>query len=149
VKRFYAVVALALAACDSGEGDIGVGMDSGGSVDTGPDTDEGDAGALTVTYTLRSWEADVSCADAGLSTLQLVAEGAGEPIAADFPCDDQPIRLADVPSGSWTVSLHGDHGSDEGPFFAGESSVQVDGDTEVDVTVNCDENGWDDGCGGA
>jgi hypothetical protein len=116
-----------------------------------PDTADTDAqgGALTVSYTLVGYNGTADCAAAGVSLVHLVASGPGEPIEVDYPCDDEAIRLADVAAGAWTVELRAEIRDAEGPFYAGEGSVEIEGESVLDVTLECDDNGWDDGCGGA
>jgi hypothetical protein len=153
VRRFQAVPWLLFCACDPSVGfetepDIDTGMVGDADVDTDADSDSDvdEDDDLVVTYALTAYDGAVTCEGGWLNTLHLVAEGPADPIEADFPCDDAPIRLSDLTVGRWTVSLRGEMSS--GAFFEGSGSADVEGETELTIDMPCDDNGLDDGCGG-
>ena len=142
MKRFQAVLWFGLCGCDPDIGidiapDVDTGMggdaDVDADTDTDSDTDADEDDDLVVTYELSAVDGIVTCEQGWLSTLHLIAEGPGQPIEADFPCDDAPIRLSDLEVGRWTVTLRGDMSS--GAFFEGSGEADVNGETELTIEI--------------
>lgn len=149
-------------------GDDPVGDDdtSSGDDDTGDDDSTGDdddsTGAtgysLVIEYEfLGFFDTADSCAEAWVDQLWLDSslDGVPQPQLV-FPCDDAPIQLDDVATGTWTVSLASvaDIAAWDQPYSGSDPATAdvVDGGpatVTVSLALECHENGWDDGCGGA
>jgi hypothetical protein len=110
------------------------------TIDTGP-SGEGD---LAITLHFSRYEGVVGCAAAGIEEVSFTF---GES-AITLPCDDSAIPWLGVPAIDSMLQIRAD--TSYGPFYAASVGVTVpeDGEVPVDVTLDCDDNGWDDGCGG-
>jgi hypothetical protein len=130
--------------------------DDAGDDDAGDD-DTAAAHALEIQYDFGGFYDPAStCADAWISTLwiTLTHDGQEQPLLS-FPCDDTPILITPIGEGSWTVMAVSVEQVIlwDGPYAASEiAAVEVTAPpatVPVHLTLVCDENGWDDGCGGA
>jgi hypothetical protein len=151
--RFLAGFSLLVLGCDpGGTGTIG---DVGTSTSTDPPDTAGstpvDPGSVAIAYSFSANMDVPDCASAGVSTLAVtIGTEDGETTIA-FPCDDAAIRLSDLDPGSVSIHIVGHMSNADGPFFAGDAVIDVISGAEAPATLilACDENGWDDGCGGA
>ena len=140
---------------DPAEGDDDVTGDD----DTADDDDTVATGyALEIEYVFLGFfgSAD-NCEEAWVDQLWLdsTLDGVEQPQLV-FPCDDAPIRIEDVATGTWTVSLASvtDIEAWDSPYSGSDTVTAevVDGGPEtvtVSLEIQCHENGNDDGCGGA
>ncbi len=112
----------------------------------------GPRGGLSIAYTFDPGMLGVtSCEEAGLDVISVVLVpsfgAAREPIV--FPCQGQELRVHDLAAGGWVATLVGG----VAPAVTWESvpaAVSVlEGDTSAyTVSLVCDPNEVDDGCGG-
>ncbi len=133
--------------------------DTSGDDDTADDDDTVASGyALEIEYIfLGFYDTADSCTEAWVDQLWLDAtlDGVEQPQLV-FPCDDAPILIEDVATGTWTLSLASvtDIEAWDQPYSGSDpvtAEVEDGGAETVTVTLElqCHENGWDDGCGGA
>jgi hypothetical protein len=124
-----------------------IGRDTGfeADVDVDVDTDGEEEGDLSLSVHLSALEGEVDCTTAGISEVHLAFLGD----ELTVPCDDSVISWYGVSSGSGQLEARGD--ADSGVFYEGSLGAELTADTmnTLEITLDCNENGILDGCGGA
>jgi hypothetical protein len=137
---------------DSAGGQPGDDDTSGGDDDTAVDTY-----GIELSYTFDGYvDPATTCEEAWISTLyvNLALDGVDQP-QQSFSCDDTPILIGGLDEGEWTVMVASveDVEAETGPYSAsGDVTVHLGAGPNplpVDIEIECNENGVDDGCGGA
>jgi hypothetical protein len=130
------------------------GGDTGSTVS--PDTSEtgegSSTGSLEIAYALTTLDsAGITCVGAAVASLEVtLTPTTGDEVVIGSPCTDEPVRLFDLSVGTYELEVRGD--TDYEVFYASELifvQIAEDTTTEVSIDLECDENGLDDGCGGA
>ncbi len=112
--------------------------------------------SILVGYDFAGFIPDAStCADAWMDDIFVTLQfNRVRTTVLSFRCDDTPILIEGVAAGTFTVSVASveDPENYDGAFAASEAvDVQTGAGpdpAEVDLTLECDANGVQDGCGG-
>ena len=121
------------------------------------DDDDSAVGAYSVEihYTFGGYyDPAATCADAWINTLWIsYSDGSTVDEQTSRVCDDDPVLIEGLTAGTWTLMLSSveEIVPNTSPYTASEpQEVVVDANpTVVNVVMTCNENGVDDGCGGA
>jgi hypothetical protein len=116
------------------------------------DSDDVDAtGSVEITYSFGGAPDPLdACAAANVSLLEITFEGTDATVGpVSYPCVDAAVRIGEIAPSPFTVSISGE--TEIGVLFAASAEILIEPDTEAALTVVlvCEENGVDDGCGGA
>jgi len=142
-------------AADDDVADDDASDDDAADDDVADDDSAADLAAMEIHYTFDGYYAPATtCAEAWITDLWVSLSHDGIDLTPyQVVCNDAPIVVPDLALGEWTVALSNveDINGWTDPYTASEpvSSQLAAGTTVVNVVLVCNENGVDDGCGGA
>ena len=142
-------------AADDDAADDDAADDDAADDDVADDDSAADLASMEVHYTFDGYYTPTTtCAEAWITDLWIFLSHDGLDLTPyQVVCNDTPIVVPDLAAGEWTVALSTVEDisvwTDLYTASAPESVQLSTGTTVVNVVLVCNENGVDDGCGGA